>query len=51
MEKLIELQEARLAALNQAVATAERIGDLERLAELATEVAEAEDILARLRNA
>lgn len=51
MEKLIELQQARIAALNQAVTTAERIGDVGRLAELAVELAEAEDVLARLQSA
>ena len=51
MEKLIELQAARVATLNQQALTAERTGDVERLALLEFEIAEAEAILERLRNA
>jgi hypothetical protein len=47
----IELQQSRIAALNSKISTATALGEVDRLAELEAERAEAEETLARLRAA
>lgn len=50
LEDLIRLLEARLAALNGAVATASSVGDLSRIGQLDAEVLTTQDTLDRVRS-
>ena len=47
----ITLQQALIAALNGRISTARSLGDVQRLADLETELAAAEDTLERLQAA
>ena len=49
-EDLIRLLEARLAALNTAMATATSVGDLARIGQLEVEVVTTQDTLDRVRS-
>lgn len=49
VEKLIELVANKLAALGQAKATAEQLGQIEELVQIETEIVATETMLAKLK--
>lgn len=51
IEDHVKLQKARISSLNGKISTARALGEIDRLAELETELAQAEQTLERLLKA